>query len=248
MLGAGFQKTFHSGDSDRDLFVLKGHWLPEDAWQLEATSWVDVYTTDDDIKGSGVELTQVLASATRTWSADDRLRFAYRHLVLPELLREEYRPLLADELRDDHADELSGEVSVRCSESARLHSYLAGWIDEDSTGGAVELGMDWSDLIQERSLTDVTLFANTGEFASVIGVRADWVRELDDGRWNVLYEIANHHEQGYPNDIDDLLQQRLRASRTFYQLLGSEVTLHGELRTWDDELSWTLGFFFRRGL
>jgi hypothetical protein len=62
-LGAGYQKTWHEGDADRDLIVLTGDYHPSAFTWLYGSAWVDLYSGDDELK-SGAELTQLQLNAT----------------------------------------------------------------------------------------------------------------------------------------------------------------------------------------
>ena len=64
---AGFQKSWHNGDADRDLFVGKFHYLPLAGWDVHGTAWVDFYTSGDTKSGLG--LTQAYLTAHRTFAS-----------------------------------------------------------------------------------------------------------------------------------------------------------------------------------
>ena len=51
-LGGGYQKTFHDAKSDRDLFIGKIVYLPDEGWDANATLWVDLYVGKDDLNTS----------------------------------------------------------------------------------------------------------------------------------------------------------------------------------------------------
>ncbi len=245
-LGIGYQKTLHDGRSDRDLFVVKGHSRPRDDWHLDGTLWIDVYGGDDDVRGKGIELTQAFVTLNRRFADDSSLTFAYRRLALPEIQRFEFLRLLPTDLDDDGVDRLSAEVWQRFTPKTMVHGYLAAFTDEDGEGGAAELGAEVSDTLLAGSRTDVTLFGNTNSFTSVLGARVRWDLADARGRWGAGYELALHHEQGYPDDRDDLLQHRLHASREMFSILGGNLSIHGEATIWGEDVAWTVGFLFQR--
>ena len=244
---AGFQQTFHDGDIDRDLLVLKGHHLPNDEWQADATLWIDLYDGSDAAGGPGVGLTQAVASLSRTWKDGNRVDFSFRHLQLPEIDRFEFLNLTPQQLADDRADKLAAEVWLQSSrQELRWRGYLAAWNDEGHTGGAAEVGLERRGWLAHDSNTRIDLFLDTAEFTSVFGARADWAANVSDGRWNLFYEISRHHQVGFPSDRDDLMQHRVRVSRTLDRVLGFDLELHAQLQMWGDDLAWDLGFTFQR--
>jgi hypothetical protein len=243
MLGGGVQKTLHDGSSDRDLIVVKGRYLPADAWQFDGTFWVDWYTGDELVKSQGFELTQAVATMRRSWQNGNTLELGWRHLRIPDTERYEWRFVPANEVADDRADRFWLDTSLWATKDTRWHAYVSGYNDEDSNGGAAEFGFDSRDWIGTHSQTDVTLFGNTVEFTAVIGARFDWRQVVEGGSWEVFYEVANVHDFGYPNDRDDFLQHRLRLTRGVYAEGGWDLSFYGEGRLLDEEISWTAGLY-----
>lgn len=246
-LSAGFQQSLHSGDLDRSLLVLKGHHLPPEQWNFDGTLWIDLYDGADDVRGPGVGLTQALATARRASRDGDEVTFAWRHLEFPDLLRKEFLPLTPENLDRDRKDQLSVEGWLQSgSPHLRWRGYLAGWNDEGHTGGALELGGERRDWFVAGSRTSFDVFADTAEFAAIVGARGSVSAEVTDGRWDLFYEISRHHITGAASDRDDLMQHRVRAARTFYRLGGCELELHAQMQVWGDDLAWDLGFTFQK--
>jgi hypothetical protein len=244
--GAAFQKTFHDNSGDRDLFVLKSRYVPEDAWQFDAATWIDWYHGNDAVRGSGVEISQVVANATRAWGEGNRVQFSYRRLLFPDIDRREFLPLQPNLLVDDRADRLAVDLDLRLSATRELRTYHAGFDDEDYTGGAVELGVDSRDMFGDRTQTYVAVFGNTNQFSSLFGARVDWTRQLPAGRWNAFYEIFRNHEYGIDNSYNDLLHHRLRVLRDVYWSPTLDVMLYAEARLWGEDVSWSIGFQFQK--
>ncbi len=244
--GGGFQKTWHDGDSDRDLVVLKGHYLPLDAWQLHGTFWIDYYRGNDVNKGTGLELTQAVASASRSYENGNRLQFAWRRNAYPEVLRQDYLPTWAAEIARAESDLLSFDGWWRWSRETDLHTYLAAWNDDDHEGVAGELGFERKDWFGERSRTTVALFGNTGDAVAVIGGRVIWETDANDGMWQWLYEYSHVHEFGFPSDVADLDQHRFRGSRSFYTAAGQDLSVYGQLDLIGEDLAWSIGFYMQQ--
>lgn len=241
-LAAGFQKSLHNGDADRDLLVAKARYLPaQGGFDLHATLWVDFYTGKDTEKDSFVELTQALLSAGRRFERGDGLYVTFRHLVFPQLLRNEFLPVTPGQLADDRYDRLQVDAWRWFSDSVRVHGDVSLWNDEDGSGIGADLGVDVRDLLGPGSSLDVTVFFTPAQFETLVGARAAYGRFAGDLRWDVLYEFSSHHLDGLPDDADDLLQHRLRLSGSLRAFDGVDVSLYAEGILWDEELSFTLG-------
>ncbi|MFT5155117.1 MAG: hypothetical protein ACI841_005127, partial [Planctomycetota bacterium] len=84
-LAGGYQKSFHEGDSDRDLFLAQVRYLPTDAWQFHGTAWIDHYGSGEDAKGAEFALTQAILLAQRRWTTGNGLSFTYNRSTFPEI-------------------------------------------------------------------------------------------------------------------------------------------------------------------
>lgn len=241
-----YQKSWHNGAADRDLFVGRVQYLPAEGWHVNATTWIDVYTSGDDAKGSGVELTQAVASVGKRWESGDGLNLTYNRILFPEIDRFEFTPVGANQLADDHNDRLALSGWTWIGEEERLHGVIAGWTDEDDSGGDGEMGLEVFDLFADGVSADVTVFGTLGRFESAVGARLTFTRAVDLGSWDLMYEIANHDQQGFDDTNDDILQHRLRGSCDLNSLSGWGLSLYAEGVTWEDETGLLAGFYLRK--
>ena len=241
-VAAGYQKTWHNGAADRDLLVTRIRYLPLRGWKFNGTFWVDFYTGGDAIKGEGVELTQAVASLNRQWK-NSGLDIIYTRFRFPEILRngEFIPPIFADEIANNRYDRLAANYWRQISPKTKLHGHLSGWDDEDDSGGAGELGLDWQDLLGRNSRLDVTGFVGYAQFEEVYGLRAEYVKFTPRGRWEFTYEITEHRLLGFPPDVDDLIQHRARIGRVFYTVAGIDFNAWVEGVNYDEEFAWTVG-------
>lgn len=244
--GGGYQKTWHDGEPDRDLLVAKVRYRPLDGWSFHGIAWVDFYTGSDDVKGPGLEVTQAIASLGRDWTGGG-VDLTYRRLRFPELLRQgEFLPPIATELANDRYDRLSLDFWKSLSSSgSRIHGHASGWDDEDGSGGAGELGLEVRDFLIRRSRADLTAFASLADHEDVAGLRAALGQVSGSRRWDLLYEISEHHLDGFPSGINDLIQHRIRASFGGHGPRW-DVTLYGEATLYDTELAWSVGLYLQR--
>lgn len=243
---AGYQKTFHDWNVDRDLIVTKLQYLPPKGWTFDGTAWIDVYTQSDTAKGAGVELTQMYANASRRFESGSSLSFIYSHLAFPENDQNDFTPVTAAQLADDHNDRIEVNGRQRMARRTRLYAGAGAWVDEDEEGGDLELGVDVEDLIFDRSLLDLSVFGSQGRFTSTLGTRLGYGLYTNTGRWGLDYEFAENHFDGFSSQNDQLPQHRVRASREVYTAAGWGFEAHGEVVLWDHEESLTLGFYLQR--
>jgi hypothetical protein len=247
-IGGGFQKTWHGTTPDRDLLIAKIRYLPGDGWSFHSTVWVDFYTGGDNVKGSGAEVTQAVASLSRRWKNGNGLDLTYSRIRFPELDRngEFTPPQNARELADNRYDRLALDGWLEWSQHRRVHGHISGYDDEDDSGAAAEMGIEVPDLFLDRTHTDITAFGTVGQFETVIGGRVSWSRFTKKGRWDVLYEVGNHHLSGFPSNADDLLQHRLRASLNLYIPAGWDLSVYGQGVLFDKDVAWSVGFTLQK--
>ncbi|MEM7518981.1 MAG: hypothetical protein AAF368_18920, partial [Planctomycetota bacterium] len=197
---AGYQKTLHDGNADRDLLLAKVEVLPVDDWRLYGTAWIDLYSSGDDAKGSGLGLTQVNLVALRQFDEGSSVDLSYRHLEFPELDRNEFLTVLDEQLADDHLDRVWLSGSKLSSPGRRLHGRVGGWADQDDAGGDIEGGYEFEDLIGQDSRADVTFFGGSAKFNRFFGTRLQYGQSTPVGRWNFLYEFVNNEQEDF--DLD----------------------------------------------
>ncbi|MEE8105605.1 MAG: hypothetical protein V3T86_08745 [Planctomycetota bacterium] len=243
-LTAGFQKTMHNGDLDRDLLIAKVRYYRPKGWNFTGSFWIDFYFGGDQLK-SGVELTQAWASLSKS-SHRGGVDFDYRRRAFADILRTEYLPPEPNEIADNVYDRLGVDAWRMLSTKLRVRGHLSAYKDEEDTGGAAELGFGLKNVLGKTSDFNATAFATQGQFTDVYGARFAYGKSLHRGRWDLLYEIANHHQIGFPPDVDDLIQHRLRASASVYWESQWDLTVYGQGLSYDEELSWSVGLTLQR--
>ncbi len=242
----GFQKTLHNSSADRDLFVGKFQYLPRNGWSFTSTGWFDYYTSSDTAKGQGLEVTQAYVDTGKLWESGSSLHMVYSHMAFPELERDEFLPVTAAQLADDHNDRFALQARVRVFDPVRVHASSGVWADQDDTGSDFECGVEVDDLLSERSLIDVAGFATQGKFVSVLGARAMFSRQTDFGQWGAEYELANNRINGFSDNNDDLPQHRVRLFTDSFLANGWSLSGHLETIVWDQENSVALGFYLQK--
>lgn len=238
---AGYQRSFRDGDADRDLFVLRGRTRLSDVWSLSGSAWVDLYTAGDVVAGSGLELTQALLRATRTFSDDSGLEFQYRRLVFPDTQQGGAQPFFLDpnQLANDRFDRFGVDAWRWLDPNRRLFGGMGYSTDEHGTNADSVLGLDWHDLWLDGGSLRTSLTASHGRFGPAGHLRLAYGRREGRSGWDVHYEYAYYEQQDFQSDLGLLPGQRLGATRDFD--LGSDwhLSASGELVDYDGENAWT---------
>jgi hypothetical protein len=243
---AGYQKTFHDFDADRDLFVAKLDVVPRDAWSFRSTLWVDVYGSSDDEKGSGVEVTQAYVQTGRTWNDGGSIGITYTHFAFPEIEREEFLPVADDQLADDHSERIALLARKPLGDTWAANIALGAWMDEEDEGGDVELGFDSNGSWTDGGRLELAGFATEGDSASLVGGRFSFGRAWDANRWHVDYEFQRDLFEGFSSDNNELPEHKLRAAIDWYTESGWSFSAHAEGLLFDEETGYGVGFYVQR--
>ncbi len=243
---AGYQKTFHEWDADRDLFVTNFQYLPPKGWNYNATAWLDLYTSSDTAKGAGLDLTQAYANAIRRFASGSSASFTYTHMAFPETDRQEFTPVTEEQLADDHSDRLAFTGRLRLARRTRVYTTVGGWTDEDEDGGDAELGVDVEDLLADRTLIDLSAFGSRGRYTTSIGARLGFAYYTGSGRWQLDYEFSKNQFDGFSSANNELPQHRVRGSRDVSTASGWDFSAYAEVDVWDSENAVMLGFYLQR--
>jgi hypothetical protein len=89
-------------------------------------------------------------------------------------------------------------------------------------------------------------FASQALSFSVTGLRVGYGRSTEAGRWDFLYELGFVHFEGFPPNVDDLLQHRLQFTLSSDLGAGWDLSTHADVVLWDNEPTYALGFYLQR--
>ncbi|GJM23080.1 MAG: hypothetical protein DHS20C15_29950 [Planctomycetota bacterium] len=243
----GYQKTWHDGDADRDLIVAKVQVLPAEGWTVFSTAWIDVYRGDDVNKGSGPELTRLRTSAVRRDDQGGGQALSFTHSEYPELLRDEFPPVTAAQLADDRRERVSWDNWWQSSPRTRTFINTGVWTDEDDSGGDLEAGVDVDRFLGDDGHAHASAFLTRGAFSEALGARLGYGWDVDDGAWNLNYDVARHENLDFDDtDFAETIQHALRLSRDL--ILADEWDLRASLeaRRWDEETSWAASMYLQK--
>jgi len=246
-LGAGFQKTWHDGQADRDLVVLEGSSRTEGGFYMHGSAWIDLYDANDPSR-NGTELSRVSATGSYRDPSGNGWLVSLSQFRFPNLLQQQiFDPttLVFSDKEVRRADvTLFRKLAADYTGTARTHF----WNDEDSSGGGGELRLDIRDVWVQRSRLGIAVFASQGQFSDVTGLRLNSSLNLDPGFLRFTWSSANYSNVEFTNSTSDLLQHRARLSYDTSFGSGLSLSLYGELRTGDQQDSRSAGFYFQKSL
>ncbi|MCC6408986.1 MAG: hypothetical protein IT453_17630 [Planctomycetes bacterium] len=242
----GAQKTLHHGDSDRDLAIATFEYLPADGWNAHATAWVDYYTSGDQARGPGVELTQAYVRASRRFDGGDELAWTYTHFAIPDIERNEIPELSNAALADDRNDRFAVDWRRTLDDDLRLRAEAGVWSDEFESGGDGELAAEKRRLFGDDGRGELSLFGVSGRFSSAYGVRASLAKDDAYGAWTGEYEFAQNTIDGFDSTNNELPQHRLRLGRDWHSASGWSFACDVEAWLWDQETAFALHVFLQR--
>lgn len=193
----GYQKTWHLGAPDRDMMLLRVEHRPGGGVSFFGSAKIDLYTSSDDLKGSGIGLTEMLAQA-RYDAERYGVGLQASHFEWPDLKRAEYVVLPDSLVRDGKLDRVSINSWMRVHEDVRLSGRIDYWMDDEESGTAWELGADWNDAFASGASLTTQVFQTNGGAQSGPGLRLLARKTIGDFWLNAGY-------RWYGYDIEGLL-------------------------------------------
>ena len=245
-IDTGYQKSWHEGDADRDLVVVNTTWLPATGWFVFGSAWVDVYTSEDDLKSSGPELTQLVGTATWRSAAGNGIGATVSHNKLPQLLRDEFDAVTAAEIADVEVTRGSVYAWREVAEDVEVRGRVDAWEDQEDSGGRVELGTTVRDWAFDDGSVELAVFQDENKFSSGPGLRLGAQKSTGAGWLRLVYETARTENTGFVGTQETLVRDLVRAS--WDTTLGSvwDLSLNVERRGGDVEDALSVGLYIQR--
>ena len=245
-LGAAYQKSWHQGSADRDLLIGSFSFRPDASTSIYATTFVDLYTSGDDLKSSSLELTQINLNAN--WRSTSGYGFSLfgSELRFPDIERQEFQGLTPEQVADNFSRRLGLGSWVKTSQKTRLSARVDRWEDQDDDGGNASLRFSARDLLFERGGLHLELFNSDGKFSKTSGARLSADKRFGVGSGRLSWNVSSNEQNNFIGGQEDLLQHSLRAS--FDTNLGSQLSLSlfADTRFGDEQDSMTIGFYLQR--
>ncbi|MBL9079780.1 MAG: hypothetical protein JNL08_19920 [Planctomycetes bacterium] len=185
--GLGAQKTWHHGDPDRDLLLLRAEGRLGDRVRAYGSAKVDVYTGSDTVETSDLELTEALATVQWDAGGGSGVSVTGSHFAWPELERAEYQALPVELVRDGHVDRVGLRGWLRPWQWLRLAGRADAWRDQDRNGDHLGLDADIAGPLGAGSSLGMSVFVNDGGYSAGPGARVSLRGPLGAGSWRLGY-------------------------------------------------------------
>jgi hypothetical protein len=225
--GIAYQQTWHEGAADRNLLIGRINARPTDTIWVYGLALLDVYTSSDEINGSGIKLTQGTAQVRFTPDRFKGGQFTYTRTSYPELKRDDFAFLPDDLVRDGYVDRINASGWVRASERVRLRARANMWRDQDNSGNGGEVSADWNDVWRDTSALHAALYYSDGTFVDGIGTRLQVRERLRGLNVSASYNGFFYNTKGLVTGDESLARHTLRADvnwsrgRWYYSVNGS---------------------------
>ncbi len=245
-LGTGLQKTWHEGTADRDLAVADLSWRPTKQWSTWSSAWVDFYESNDTVK-SGAELTEFHMNSNYSFlDAKAGIGMHVTHFRFPELLRNEFQGLTPTQLDQMQMTRLGLDAWKDVTHDVRISARVDHWQDQDDDGLGGELRGSWRELVFRRSRDELAVFDDQGKFSSVVGARISHVQSLENGSWNLGYELSQHESSNFGGTQGTLTSSSVRGGYDITFAKDWNLSIFVDDRFGGDQDSVSLGFWLQR--
>ncbi len=161
-----YHKSWHHGDADRDLLLLRGSVRPADDFYVWLNAKVDAYTSGDTLKGSGVALTE--GYATLRYAPEDSIggSLAHTHFEWPQLDRREFELAPEELIREGRLDRTTAALWVPVFDGVEVRGRFDAWRDHVGDGRSWELGVTLDGVLHANNWTQLQVFEIDGTFHS----------------------------------------------------------------------------------
>ncbi|MCA9292909.1 MAG: hypothetical protein KDA20_03755 [Phycisphaerales bacterium] len=238
----GYQKTWHQGKEDRDLVLGRMNWRPSDKWWLFGSFRADIYTSDDEIKGSGVELTEFWAQVRYTPTRNIGGSVGYSRFRWPELERSDYRLLPVEIIENGQVDRGSFSAWAKLNKILRVTANYDLWQDDTNSGSSGDLTADWSALGEDLPALRAAVFFVDGNFNSGTGLRAELRHQINDINGYFGYEIFNYDGATAVSGKSTHVRNLVRGGLSWY--LGKwYVDVTGDYYFGEEDDVYTIGLY-----
>ncbi|QQS10284.1 MAG: hypothetical protein IPK69_06590 [Phycisphaerales bacterium] len=206
----GFQQTWHKGELDRSLLILRGGARPLADLNIFASALIDFYTGEDTIK-SGLDLTQFVTQASYTINPKTGATASFTHTSWPELKREEYALLPTDLIDNGHVERLSASIWRKVTKEFRVTARANYWMDQDRDGNGAELSADWAPQGANNTSLYGAVYYDSSSFTTGVGARLQARRDVGSVRVFAGYEVFSYSTDTLTGGSSDYLRHTLRA-------------------------------------
>lgn len=245
----GYQRTWHEGERDRDLFVLDSNLRSANHNFVSASAWVDYYESSETAKDGSIELSNLFLAAGRSTPEGKGARVHYSEFRFPLVLRQGFDPEEERPIFGDHNMRAGLDLWTVQESGTRWRGRLDHWSDnqqESSEGYSGDVRCDLPKVLPMASDLGITVFVSQGQFSDNSGLRLSTVGFDRGNQWNLSWELLLIKEHTVESPTPSQVQNQLYAS--YDTRIFEDFTLAIDAATgWGDQgESLSLGFFLQR--
>lgn len=245
-LGAAYQKSWHEGQEDRDLFLATADWRIAERTTFRGAAWLDLYGSDELVKESGLELTELHLRLDQRFETPAGVGLFASRTTWPDVRRDELPPVTLETLTEGEVSRAGVDGWVQATRELRLGARLDGWEDEVDSGTNAELRFTLSELLFPQGSVDLALYRTEGRYSEGLGGRIGATRWFGRSSASLSYQLLDYEQGGFFGEQSSLLQQSVRAGLGLG--LGNDwyLSIDAEKRFGDEQDSLALSFFLQR--
>lgn len=240
---AAYQQTWHKGDQDRSLLLLKTTYTPTLDAGFFASVWIDHYGSNDVIKSSGFELTELHLNGWWRFAPDHRARLGYSRIRWPELLRNEFPEIAARLIEDNLVNRVDLSTTHDLTDHWRLDTRIGWWGDQDDSGVTGHLTASVRNLVASGMTLSATAFRTDGSVSRGYGLRLQARQSLTAAFLSLGYEISKREIDSTAIGGGDLTQHAIFASVDWSFGRNWSLSVNGDYRFGDAQDAVSLGVY-----
>ena len=238
----GYQKTWHDWEADRDQVVGRVNLRPNDQLWLLGSFRADIYDSGDEIKGPGVELTELWTQVRYTPVKYFGASAGYSRFRWPELERGDYRLLPVEIIENGRVDRMSLSAWMKPIEDLRFTASFDYWEDETNDGTSGDLTVDWSGFGPDYPSLRATGFFVDGNFNSGSGFRFEARQQYKSMSAYLGYEFFQYDGVATLGGDDSHVRNLVRGGVGWY--LGKwYLDFSGDYYFGEEDDVYTLGLY-----
>ena len=210
----GYQRTYHEGVPDRDLIAGRVTAKATDRLWLSSSFKVDLYDSDDTLKATGPEVTELFLQARYSPNYQNGISLSYSRRKWPDLKRREFSPsdLINSIVERGQVDKLQARGWHELDDSIRLSGSAHLWEDQDNDGGGIETGLDVLGLGEWGTSVYSAIYYTSGAFHEGPGFSIEARQPISDVQLTVGYELFEYSQAELIAVDQSFLRNTVRAA------------------------------------
>ena len=212
-----YQKTWHKGDTDRDLIVGRFNVHPAKSIWLYGNVKADVHTSDDTLEDDDIEISEAWVQARFMPDRKKGATISFSHYSWPQLKRSEFQGLSDELFSDGRVDRGSVYGWYRLAEDVRVSARGNVWSDQDNSGGGGELGIDWTDIADHGTSLHGSVTYTSAAFNDGIGFRGEVRQGFKSFDLLAGYQIFRYDQSSLISGDENFVRHRARAGVNWFR-------------------------------